>query len=136
MYPGEKRAPAVLLQSCSPKNLNSPCMGQRCPCRVRAGCIATMERLKKLFEMVESVCKARRNACNLGQAPDFFPLRLGWIFVAHAGSLEFPQRLSSKAFTCNKGDAGDVGSVPGSGRYSWRRKWPPMPVFLSGKFHG
>ena len=33
------------------------------------------------------------------------------------------------------GDAGDVGSIPGSGRFPWRRKWHPTPVFLSGEFH-
>ena len=114
MYPGEKRAPAVLPQSCSPKNLNSPCMGQRWPHRGRAGCIATMEKLKKLFEVVESVCKARRNACNLGQATVFFP-PFDWAesLLPHAGSLGLPQWLSSKE---NAGDAGDVGSIPRSGR--------------------
>ena len=32
--------------------------------------------------------------------------------------------------------AGDVGSIPGSGKIPWRRKWLPTPVFLSGKSHG
>ena len=32
-------------------------------------------------------------------------------------------------------NAGDVSSVPGSGR-DWRRKWQPSPVFLPGKSHG
>ena len=32
--------------------------------------------------------------------------------------------------------AGDVGSIPGSGRSPWRRKWQPTPVFLPGKSHG
>ena len=30
----------------------------------------------------------------------------------------------------------DSGSIPGSGRFPWRRTWPPMPVFLPGKLHG
>ena len=30
------------------------------------------------------------------------------------------------------GDTGDVGSIPESGS----RKWQPIPIFLSGKFHG
>ena len=34
------------------------------------------------------------------------------------------------------GDAGDVGSIPGSGRFPWRRKWHPTPVFLPGESHG
>ena len=34
------------------------------------------------------------------------------------------------------GDAGDVGSTPGSGRFPWRRKWHPTSVFLPGESHG
>ena len=30
-------------------------------------------------------------------------------------------------------NAGNEGSVPGSGRFPWRRKWQPTPVFLPGK---
>ena len=30
----------------------------------------------------------------------------------------------------------DLGSIPGSGRFPWRRKWQPTPVFLSGESHG
>ena len=33
-------------------------------------------------------------------------------------------------------DAGDVGSIPESGRFLWSRKWQPSPVFLPGKSHG
>ena len=33
-------------------------------------------------------------------------------------------------------NARDAGSIPGSGRSPWRRKWQPTPVFLSGKSHG
>ena len=28
------------------------------------------------------------------------------------------------------------GSIPGSGRFPWRRKWQPTPIFLPGKSHG
>ena len=28
--------------------------------------------------------------------------------------------------------AGGPGSIPGSGRFPWRRKWQPTPVFLPG----
>ena len=31
------------------------------------------------------------------------------------------------------GVTGDSGSIPGSGRFPWRRKWQPTPVFLHGK---
>ena len=33
-------------------------------------------------------------------------------------------------------NAGATGSIPGSGRFPWRKKWQPTPVFLPGKFHG
>ena len=36
----------------------------------------------------------------------------------------------------NAGDIRDVGSVPGLGRFPWKRKWQPTPVFLPGRFHG
>ena len=41
-------------------------------------------------------------------------------------------RLSGEEPTC---DAGDVSSIPGSGRYA-QRKWQRIPVFLPGKSHG
>ena len=40
------------------------------------------------------------------------------------------QWLSGKESTCS---AGDVGSIPGSGR---RRPWQPTPGFLPGESHG
>ena len=33
-------------------------------------------------------------------------------------------------------DTGDVGSMPGSGRFPWRRKWQPTPAFLPEESHG
>ena len=33
-------------------------------------------------------------------------------------------------------NAGNPGSVPGSGRFPWRREWLPTPAFLPRKFHG
>ena len=32
--------------------------------------------------------------------------------------------------------AGDWGSIPGSGRFPWRRAWEPTPVLLPGESHG
>ena len=32
--------------------------------------------------------------------------------------------------------AGDAGSIPGSGKIPWRRKWQPAPVFLPEESHG
>ena len=34
------------------------------------------------------------------------------------------------------GDMRDVGSIPGLGRFPWRREWLPTPVLLPGKSHG
>ena len=33
-------------------------------------------------------------------------------------------------------NAGDLGSISGLGRFPWRRKWQPTPVFLPGESHG
>ena len=33
-------------------------------------------------------------------------------------------------------NAGDIDSVSGSERFTWRRKWQPSPVFLPGRSHG
>ena len=41
-----------------------------------------------------------------------------------------------KSLPANAGEAGDVVSILGSGRFPWRRKWQPIPVFLPGKSHG
>ena len=45
----------------------------------------------------------------------------------------FPGGAEVKASTCN---VGDLGSIPGSGRFPWRRKWQPTPIFLPGESHG
>ena len=31
--------------------------------------------------------------------------------------------------------AGDLGLIPWLGRFLWRRKWQPIPVFLPREFH-
>ena len=48
-------------------------------------------------------------------------------------SLSFPGGSDGKVSACN---SGDLGSIPGSGRSPWRRKWQPTPVLLPAKFHG
>ena len=40
---------------------------------------------------------------------------------------------SDEASACN---AGDPGSIPGLGRFPWRRKEQPTPVLLPGKSYG
>ena len=47
-----------------------------------------------------------------------------------------------KNFPCGSGgkasvyNVGDLGSIPGLGRFPWRRKWQSTPVLLPGKSHG
>ena len=35
----------------------------------------------------------------------------------------------------NPPNVGNLGSIPGLGRYPWRRDWLPTPVFCPGEFH-
>ena len=39
----------------------------------------------------------------------------------------------SKVSTCN---VGDLGSVLGLGKITWRKEWPSAPVLWPGEFHG
>ena len=45
----------------------------------------------------------------------------------------FPGGSAVKHMPAN---VGDMGSIPGSGRSPWRRKWQPTPVFLPGEYNG
>ena len=36
----------------------------------------------------------------------------------------------------NAGDVRNAGSIPRSGRFPWKKKWQPTPVFLPGECHG
>ena len=47
--------------------------------------------------------------------------------------MDFPGGSEGKASACN---AGDLGSIPRSRSFPWRRKWQPIPVSLPGKSHG
>ena len=42
----------------------------------------------------------------------------------------FPGDSDSKESTCN---VGNLGLIPGLGRFPWRRAWQPTPVFLPGE---
>ena len=41
-----------------------------------------------------------------------------------------------KNLNANAGDVRDVGSIPGSGRFPWRRAWQLTPVSLPEESHG
>ena len=45
----------------------------------------------------------------------------------------FPDSSVGKESACN---AANLGSIPGLGRFSWRRERLPTPVFWPGEFHG
>ena len=47
--------------------------------------------------------------------------------------MDFPGGSDAKESTCN---AGDLGLIPESGRFPWRREWLSTPVFWPGEFHG
>ena len=44
-----------------------------------------------------------------------------------------PWWLRDKESSSNAGAAGDMGLIPGSRRFPWRREWLPTPVFLVGE---
>ena len=44
-----------------------------------------------------------------------------------------PRGSKVKVSACN---AGDQSSIPGSGRFPWRRKWQSTPVFSPGESYG
>ena len=56
-------------------------------------------------------------------------------FIANHWTTAFaiPGGSDGKASACNPGDPG---SIPGLGRFPWRKKWKPTPVLLPGKSHG
>ena len=47
-----------------------------------------------------------------------------------------PGWCSSEEQPPSVGDTRDSGSISGSGRFPWSRKWQPTSVFLPGKFNG
>ena len=47
----------------------------------------------------------------------------------------FPGGTSGKNLHADAGDIRDVGLIPGSGRFPWRKAQQPTPVFLPGKSH-
>ena len=68
------------------------------------------------------------------------PFLLSWV-LASCDNLLKAMPFSLEGFPGGSGVkslpalARDVGSILGSGKIPWRRKWQPTPVFLPGKFH-
>ena len=55
------------------------------------------------------------------------------VLVSKNRVMNFPGGSEIKNLPAN---AGDAGSIPGLGRFPWRRKWHPTPGFLPGESHG
>ena len=41
-----------------------------------------------------------------------------------------------KNLSADAEDIRDAGVIPGQGRFPWRKKWQPTPLFLPGESHG
>ena len=50
--------------------------------------------------------------------------------------VRLPRWLSAKEPTCNAGDAGDVGSIPGLGKSPGEERGNPLQYSCLGKAHG
>ena len=55
-----------------------------------------------------------------------------YLFFSENQFLSIPLGSERKKSTCN---AGDLGSIPGLGRFPWRRERLLTPVFWPGEFH-
>ena len=56
-----------------------------------------------------------------------YVVRIITVIMNNSYDLGFPGGSDNKEPTCN---SGDQGSIPGPGRFPWRREWLPTPVFL------
>ena len=59
-----------------------------------------------------------------------------FFLIPHTSDIRLPRRLSGKECTCLRRRHRRCGFDPWVRKIHWRRKWPPTPVFLPGKFHG
>ena len=56
--------------------------------------------------------------------------------ISYICILGFPGGTGVKNLPTKAGDRGDMGLILGWGRFPWRRKWQPIPIFLPGESHG
>ena len=59
--------------------------------------------------------------------------RVFFFFWVTFPSKGFPCGSTGQESACN---SGDLGLIPGLGRFPWRRERLPIPVFWPGEFHG
>ena len=90
------------------------------------GCPGKSEKTRSLLFIVQ-VTKSCPALCDpMDCSTPSFP-------VLHYLSLCFPGGSAGKESTCN---VGDLGSIPGLGRFPWRREQLPAPVFSPRESHG
>ena len=65
--------------------------------------------------------------------PQFYFQIPYWVLCSSTPFTGFPGGSVGKESACN---TGDPGSIPGWGRFPWRREQLPTPVFLPGESHG
>ena len=76
----------------------------------------------------------------LAEWPDSYSIRVVlqelWCLMVSKENMKLPQLPETLPGSSDGKEsaynAGDLGSIPGLGRFPWRRKWQPTPVFLPG----
>ena len=58
------------------------------------------------------------------------------LLYEYAASLPVQASLVAQRVKKSARNVGDPGSIPGLGRFPWRREWLPTLVFLPGDSHG
>ena len=94
--------------------------------RVTLGPVFGEDFLRNLTEATETLGSLQKKVVD-------FPKT---VFLEEFWYWEFPGGLVVNNLPDNAGDARDIGSIPASGRFPWRRTWQPTPVFLPGESHG
>ena len=87
-------------------------------------------------QMASLIAQLVKNPPAMQEAPVRFPGQedpLGRERLPTPVFLGFSSSSAGKESACN---VGDLGLIPGLGRFPWRRERLPTPVFWPGEFHG
>ena len=91
-------------------------------------------RVEWLIRALLALRSALSAACwGSGLPPSWQPRALDSQCCLRCSADDLPGASDSQESACN---GGDPGSLPGSGRFPWRREWQPSPVLLPDEFHG
>ena len=91
------------------------------------------------------LCKNENShACFTGKKFLFSLISLKYFicFIEKIGLMKSKSKQATRGFLSGSDgkesacSIGDPGSIPGLGRFPWRREWQSAPVFLPGEFHG